>query len=88
MGEWMGIGMLGVWAVIGYAIVRTDKRRISRYLSRRGASNIKIEWVFWANRGEDVYNVRYLSRLDSVCYTSCKVEMWSGKIYWRDPPEV
>ena len=88
MGDWICIGMLGGWAAIQYAIIRTDKRRILAYLGRRGASNIKVEWVFWVNRGENAYNVRYLSKWDSYCYTHCKVEMWSGKIYWRDPPEV
>ena len=94
MGNWICIGMLGVWIVIEYAIIRTDKRRISEYLSRRGASNIKIEWVFWGgNRAEQAfniryYNVRYLSKWDAVCYTLCKVGMWNGKIHWRDLTEV
>ena len=89
MGDWICIGMLGVLTLIQYAMIRIDKRRISEYLTRRGASNIKMEWLgYGANRGEQAYNVRYLSKWDAVCYTWCKVGMWSGKIHWREPPET
>lgn len=81
-----------VGLIIEYSQDKGDKQRISKYLHRRGATNIAIsrEW-FDMDRDNRTFQVEYKNRRGDHCQTSCKIQkdllsLSSGEIYWRDVP--
>jgi len=69
--------------------ITSHKQRLARLLAKKGASNVVVTHV-WSSgdRSNRDYAIEYIDSRGCQCQIKCKVNPWSGKIYWSEPPEV
>lgn len=77
-----------MWAAINTEIT-SHKQRIAKHLIKAGASDVVVSYV-WSSvdRSNRDYKVEYTDPLGRHRQITCKINGWTGKIYWSTPPRI
>lgn len=82
---------IGFYVAVFFYKAYEDKRRIAIYLSRHGATHIRVAWdVTAGTRDTYVYDVTYTASDGHQHRTRCKIggSYTDNEIYWSEPPEM
>jgi hypothetical protein len=82
------IVFLGVFIIFGfitYVTTNSHKIIIQNELTKKGAGEINISWV-WLDfdKSNHTYNVDYKDAQGIRHSATCKIHVWGSDIYWKD----
>jgi hypothetical protein len=81
----IGVFLIAFILSVPIMLIERDKQRIRMILQRKGAKKIGIAYLPpILDRSNNLYDVEYEDSDGRLHVGSCKVSLWSGRIYWKD----